>query len=164
MRLISLVNFPDDTAMVLTSGLARLGFQTVRTDEPDELGTDGATVFVWGEKAGFLNAVKQIRALHRKTFIIVATDLPDYGKWLDALEAGANDYCCMCQDAQKLGWMLLPEAQFMSSEPLLQQKRVPGSQTLQWVPSSRQLPDEGSNLAKSQSQTRVMAAGSGIPG
>ncbi|HTA41245.1 MAG TPA: hypothetical protein VK789_02290 [Bryobacteraceae bacterium] len=164
MRLIGLVNFPDDTATVLTSVLARLGFQTVRTDDLGELGTDGATVFVWGEQADFLEAVRQIRALHRKTFIIVATGLPDYGKWLDALEAGANDYCCMCQDAQKLGWMLLPEAQFMSSEPLLQQKRVPGSQTLQWVSSSRQLPDERNILTQSQSQTRVLAAGGGIPG
>ena len=90
-------------------------------------------------------------------FIIVATGLPDYGKWLDGLEAGANDYCCMSQNAENLGWMLLPEAQFMSSEPLLQQKRVPGSKELQWVSSSGELPEEKKILTDSQSKNRFLA-------
>lgn len=153
MRLIGLVNFPDSAATDLTSVMARLGFQTVRSDEGYEAGTNGGAVFVWGEQAGFLEAVRQIRARQRKTFIIIATGSPDYERWLDALEAGANDYCCVSGNDDKMGWMLLPQAQFMSTEPLLRQKRMPGSESLQWVASSRQLPDDTTIPTFSQMRT-----------
>lgn len=160
MRLIGLINFPEQAATDLTSALARLGFQTVRSDGQDELGINGAAVFVWAEQAGFLESVRQIRARQRKTFIIVATGSPDYEKWLDGLEAGANDYCCICQNSGKMGWMLLPQAQFMSSEPLFQQKRAPGSESLQWVAAPRQLPDEGAI----QTYSQLRASAEAIPG
>jgi hypothetical protein len=31
-------------------------------------------------------------------FLVIATRLPDHEKWLDALEARANDYCCTSVD------------------------------------------------------------------
>lgn len=125
MRLISLVNFPDDgTTANLTSVLNRLGFVTKRGESPDQLEVDGVPVFVWGECAGFLEVIRQIRMKQRKTFIIIATHLPDYTKWLDALEAGANDYCCVSLTADKMGWLLLPEAQFRSHEPHVQRGSV----------------------------------------
>jgi hypothetical protein len=31
--------------------------------------------------------------------------LPDHEKWLDALEAGADDYSCMPLDRQQLRWL-----------------------------------------------------------
>lgn len=111
MRLISLIGFPDDIAGDLTDLLVRHGYRTTRDENTHELPEAPAAIFVSGDRAGWLETICQVRATHSRMFIVVATRLPDHEKWLDALDAGASDYCSMPLDAQQFMWLFRRDAQ-----------------------------------------------------
>jgi DNA-binding response OmpR family regulator len=49
---------------------------------------------------------------------VVITRTPDTREWLDALEAGATDYCSVPIDTRQLHWMLesvLPRPRFAAA-------------------------------------------------
>ena len=50
--------------------------------------------------------VRALRATHPRAFIIAASRLPDVSDWLDAIEAGANDYCASPFEPAQVRWML----------------------------------------------------------
>ena len=45
-------------------------------------------------------------AQYRSTPVVVVSRLPEVDGWLDALEAGASDYCAAPFEASHLGWLL----------------------------------------------------------
>jgi len=111
VRLIGLIGFPVDSSDCPGAALAGCGYKVAKVNNIDELPVDAAAIFVCGDRPGWLETVCEARAAHGRTFLVVATRLPDYEKWLDALEAGANDYCCTPLDAKQLGWLLRRDAQ-----------------------------------------------------
>ena len=50
--------------------------------------------------------VRDLRAAHPHAFIIAASRLPDVSDWLDAIEAGANDYCASPFEPTQVRWIL----------------------------------------------------------
>lgn len=50
-----------------------------------------------------LAAVSQARS---STPVVVASSQPEVNDWLDALEAGAADYCAAPFDSRQIGWIL----------------------------------------------------------
>ena len=50
--------------------------------------------------------VRALRASHPTAFIIAASRLPDVSDWLDAIEAGANDYCASPFEPTQVRWIL----------------------------------------------------------
>ena len=50
-----------------------------------------------------LAAVSQTRS---RTPVVVASSQPEVNDWLDALEAGASDYCAAPFDSRQIGWIL----------------------------------------------------------
>jgi DNA-binding response OmpR family regulator len=75
-----------------------IGWQT-------ELTAAGA-LFCNGDDPGAPALVRQVRALDPKLPVIVVTKLPESRKWLDALEAGAADYCCAPFETVQICWLL----------------------------------------------------------
>jgi DNA-binding response OmpR family regulator len=50
--------------------------------------------------------VQKVRTLRPDLPVVVVTGLPDPSKWLDALEAGAADYCCAPFETVQLSCLL----------------------------------------------------------
>src|SRR5271166_3520676 len=50
-------------------------------------------VFCNGDDESGLVMLRAIRALRPELPVVIVTRQPDTGRWLDALEAGAADYC-----------------------------------------------------------------------
>ena len=104
-RLIKLIGFPSDAGRELSNALARAGFETSSQADARGLCTEPAAVFVCGDRPGWLETVRQVRDLYSRVFLVVAARQPDYEKWLSALAAGADDFCCPPLDAQQLRWL-----------------------------------------------------------
>lgn len=111
MRLISLIGFPDDMRSDLAAFLTDNGCRAVHHESAHELPKALTAVFISGDRARWLETICHVRETHGRIFIVVATRLPDHEKWLDALDAGANDYCCLPMDAQQFGWLFRRDAQ-----------------------------------------------------
>ena len=90
---------------VLSEGDRKLAVETEPAPAPKGL----SAAFVCGDRPGWREALREVRAVHGPVFLVVAARLPDWKQWLDALEAGADDYCSTLMDAQQFRW-LFPQA------------------------------------------------------
>jgi DNA-binding response OmpR family regulator len=63
-------------------------------------------LFCNGDDPGYSGLVRRIRALQPGLPVVVVTRLPEAEKWLDALEAGAADYCSAPFETRQIGWLL----------------------------------------------------------
>ncbi len=113
MPLICLIGFPDDAASDLTAFLAERGCEIHRQKAFDEAQAVDA-IFVCADTPGWLETICHARAIHKRTL-----RLPDHEKWLDALEAGANDYFSRSLDSQQFEWLLRRRPQSQPAEKAL---------------------------------------------
>lgn len=67
---------------------------------------DADLVFVAGDRPGYLSTLRSIRAQRNPPPVIVVTRLPETADWLDALEAGAADYCSAPFEPIQVRWIL----------------------------------------------------------
>lgn len=111
MLLISLIGFPDESGRELAATLTIQGYRVISQKTADELPTNVEAIFICGDVPGWLEMLCHVRAIWSRKFLAVATRLPDYEKWLDALEAGANDYFCTPLDGRQLAWLLRRESE-----------------------------------------------------
>jgi DNA-binding NtrC family response regulator len=67
---------------------------------------DSDIVFASGEGKQYLPLLKQIReAVPGLPFVVIA-GIPETAEWLDALEAGATDYCSAPFEPRHLNWLM----------------------------------------------------------
>jgi CheY-like chemotaxis protein len=111
MRSVDLIDFPDDLALELESGLAAAACRVNRRRSTGGIPTDTVAALVHGDRPDWLRFVRDIRAGRPDILVVVLTKLPDHGKWLDALEAGADDYCCLPLGRQEIGWLFGSDSQ-----------------------------------------------------
>jgi DNA-binding response OmpR family regulator len=76
-----------------------LSLQDVRRDNPD-------VAFISGDSPEFSHYVASLRASDPHLPLVVVTRLPDNMRWLDALEAGARDYCGAPFEHAQLRWIM----------------------------------------------------------
>jgi DNA-binding response OmpR family regulator len=67
---------------------------------------DADIVFAGGEPAWYLTLLKRIREAQPALPFVVVTRVAETNEWLDALEAGATDYCSVPIEARQLHWMM----------------------------------------------------------
>jgi len=72
---------------------------------PLELG-DTDVVFAGGKPSQYLPLLQRVRAALPFLPFVVVTRLPETGEWIDALEAGATDYCSFPLSSSQLKWLL----------------------------------------------------------
>jgi len=111
MLAITLIGFSDDAAGQITADLAADGYKVSRKRDVIALSPNIAAAFVCGDRNGWQRDLREIRAIYPHLILIVVTRLPEQTIWLDALEAGANDYACMPLDRQQLRWLFRPAPQ-----------------------------------------------------
>ena len=63
-------------------------------------------IFCSGDEPTYAALVQEVRKLRPNLPVVVVTRLPETAKWLDALEAGAADYCSAPFETVQICWLL----------------------------------------------------------
>jgi DNA-binding response OmpR family regulator len=63
-------------------------------------------VFAGGEPSQYLSLLRRVRAERPELPFVVVTRIPETTEWLDALEAGATDYCSSPFEARQIHWLM----------------------------------------------------------
>lgn len=67
---------------------------------------DADIVFAGGEPVQYMSLLKRLREVSPTLPFVVVTRMPETSAWLDALEAGATDYCAAPIERRHLGWLM----------------------------------------------------------
>ena len=84
--------------------LGNEGHEVVVRDGGDVAGADA--VFCNGDCPSYATLLRRIRGLTPYLPVVVVTRLPESEKWLNALEAGADDYCSAPFEPVQVRWIL----------------------------------------------------------
>jgi DNA-binding NtrC family response regulator len=68
--------------------------------------TGADIVFAGGDSSDYLPLLKRLREARPGLPVVVVTRLPEVVQWLDALEAGATDYCAAPFEMQQVQWVM----------------------------------------------------------
>jgi DNA-binding response OmpR family regulator len=108
MSRVVLLALPEDLAAQLGRVLLAEAHQVSRrqssVDVRSEVEPD--VVFLYGDCPDFLPNLAALREAQPPLPVIVVTRLPDVGRWLDALDAGAADYCGAPFERVQVRWIL----------------------------------------------------------
>jgi DNA-binding response OmpR family regulator len=63
-------------------------------------------VFAGGEPSQYLPLLKRVRDERPALPFVVVTRIPETSEWLDALEAGATDYCSSPFESRQIHWLM----------------------------------------------------------
>lgn len=97
-----LIGFADDVAARVTESFKAIGCDASRAeDRPCDL-LPNEMVFVSGDYRNFAMIIRELRESGKNIHIAVLTQVPSVEKWLDGLEAGANDYYSLPLDGRQL--------------------------------------------------------------
>ena len=72
-------------------------------------------IFCSSDQESCLPVLQQVRQAKRQIPVVVVSEEPEFDQWLDAMEAGASDYCAAPFNREHLGWML---ASYVSASQL----------------------------------------------
>jgi DNA-binding response OmpR family regulator len=67
---------------------------------------DADIVFAGGEPSQYLSLLRRVRAEKPALPFVVVTRVPETTEWLNALEAGATDYCSSPFESRQLHWLM----------------------------------------------------------
>ena len=67
---------------------------------------DADIVFAGGEPAHYLSLLRKVREVRPTLPFVVVTRVPETKEWLDALEAGATDYCSSPFEVRQINWLM----------------------------------------------------------
>src|SRR5580700_4790795 len=67
---------------------------------------DVEIIFAGGHPAQYLPLLRRVRQTRPALPFVVVTGSVDMKAWLDALEAGATDYCCSPLEARQIHWLM----------------------------------------------------------
>ena len=63
-------------------------------------------VFAGGEPARYLSLLRRVREDRPALPFVVVTQIGETKEWLDALEAGATDYCSVPIGTRQIHWLM----------------------------------------------------------
>ena len=108
MSRVALLGLPDDLAHCLTQLLRAEAHQVTRKTylQDVERGPKPQAVFISGDSAEFCKTIALLRQRDPKLPVVVVTRQPGTKHWLDALEAGATDYCGAPFERIQVRWMM----------------------------------------------------------
>ena len=67
---------------------------------------DADIVFAGGDQVQYLTLLRRVRASRPTLPFVVVTRSPETSDWLDALEAGATDYCSAPFEPRQINWLM----------------------------------------------------------
>jgi DNA-binding NarL/FixJ family response regulator len=63
-------------------------------------------VFAGGEPSQYLSLLRRVREENPHLPFVVVTRVPETNEWLNALEAGATDYCSSPFESRQIHWLM----------------------------------------------------------
>ncbi len=108
MANIYFVGLASQTAAQLERAMANKSHKIVKfgTDTGAEKLGNADVIFAAGDDFQYRGLLADVRARKPHQPFVVVTRLPDTRAWLDALEAGATDFCAEPIESKQLGWVL----------------------------------------------------------
>ena len=107
MSHVVLLGLPDDLAAALEMVLQDQSHRVSFARSLQEVPSDQAEVaFISGDSAEFPGNISDLRDSAPHLPVVVVTRLPESSRWLDALEAGARDYCGAPFEHRQLQWIM----------------------------------------------------------
>lgn len=107
MAKVILIGLEQSTASQIGRALAGLHdiiLKQENTPAADVLDAD--IVFAGCDRGRYKTLLKSVRRARPNLPFIVVTRVPETSEWLDALEAGATDYCAAPFEPRQLGWLM----------------------------------------------------------
>lgn len=108
MSRVTLLGLPEDLGNQLARVLLDESHQVSRCLYISDLRRNPSAVFISGDTPDYPQTLFRIREAHPDLPVIVVTRQPEARHWLDALEAGAADYCGAPFEHVQLRWILGP--------------------------------------------------------
>jgi DNA-binding response OmpR family regulator len=108
MSRVTLLGLPEDLAHSLTRVLRAEGHQVTRKRYMQDLehGPRTEAVFICGDEPEFCRAIALLREAKPNLPVVVVTRVPGTRHWLDALDAGATDYCAAPFEHMQVRWIM----------------------------------------------------------
>jgi DNA-binding response OmpR family regulator len=80
--------------------------QVLTAGRLDSSGAQADVIFSAGDGGSYKHSLAEARRACPGVPFVVVTRLPETSQWLDALEAGATDYCAVPFEHQQIRWIL----------------------------------------------------------
>jgi DNA-binding NtrC family response regulator len=108
MARVTLLGLPEDLERQLAQVLRDEAHKVVRKLHLQDLrhGPKPEAVFISGDDQQFRKTLTDLRESDPGIPVIVVTRQPGTAKWLDALDAGATDYCGAPFERVQVRWIL----------------------------------------------------------
>ncbi len=108
MANVTLLGLPQDLERQLTHVLNSEAHSVNRKRYIEDLrrGPKPSVVFISGDDPGYRDVISGVRESHPGLPIVVATRVPEPLQWLDALDAGATDYCGAPFEGIQVRWIM----------------------------------------------------------
>jgi len=108
MARVFLTGIEDSVAKTLQHALAieRHQIETRPCDTPVDDFLNADIVFAGGGAKQYLPLLQRVRQSHPTLPFVVVTVFPNTTEWLDALDAGATDYCSAPFQLRQISWLM----------------------------------------------------------
>jgi DNA-binding response OmpR family regulator len=108
MPRVTLLGLPEDLEGQLAQVLRDEGHKVIRKLHLQDLrhGPKSEAVFISGDDPQFRRIIAELRNSELGPPVIVVTRKPGTAQWLDALDAGATDYCGAPFERVQVRWIL----------------------------------------------------------
>ncbi len=108
MSSLALLDLSEDLGNQLTQVLLEESHQVSRKRSVSDLrgGPGPSAVFISSDSLEYSQTLSLLRETYPHLPVIVVSRLPDCKQWLDALDAGASDYCGAPFEPIQLHWIL----------------------------------------------------------
>ena len=108
MSRVTLLGLPEDLERQLAQVLRDEAHKVIRKLHVQDLrhGPKSSAVFISADDPEFRRTIAQLRESDPLVPVIVVTRMPGTAQWLDALEAGATDYCGAPFERVQVRWIM----------------------------------------------------------
>jgi DNA-binding response OmpR family regulator len=108
MASVFLIGLEQATATLISRALSverhRIEQKPQNIAVPELMDVD--IVFAGGEPSQYLSLLRRVREERPALPFVVVTRIAETTEWLDALEAGATDYCSSPFEARQIHWLM----------------------------------------------------------
>ena len=108
MSRVALFALPEDLERPLAQVLREEAHKVIRKLHLHDLrrGPKADALFLSADHPNFRGTLSQLRESHPELPVIAVTRVPETAHWLDALDAGATDYCGAPFERVEVRWIL----------------------------------------------------------
>ena len=108
MSRVALLGLPEDLGNQLTRVLLEESHQVSRKLYVSDLdrGPNPCAVFISGDNPNYRRTLTLLRETYPELPVVVVSRAPDAKQWLDALDAGATDYCGAPFERMQVRWII----------------------------------------------------------